>query len=114
MFSLSRLIMEKSAHILLSADGALEFAKQHGMEILPPQSLLTERAKKMWKNSRQLDGQEMGIVGAVALDQFGTLAAGTSSGGVNNRLPGRACCCLSGCSVFADDRIAAVAATGKS
>lgn len=105
--------MEKSPYVLLAADGAAEFAKNNGIEILPPGALVTERAKEILKNYRRHDGREMGVVGAVALDRNGTLVAGTSSGGVNNRLPGRACCCLTGCSTFADNMTGAVAVTGK-
>jgi beta-aspartyl-peptidase (threonine type) len=52
-------------------------------------------------------------VGAVALDQFGNLAAGTSTGGTLNKAPGRVGdSSLIGCGCYADNQAAAVSLTG--
>jgi len=52
-------------------------------------------------------------VGAVALDQFGNLAAGTSTGGTLNKAPGRVGdSSLIGCGCYADNHSAAVSLTG--
>jgi len=52
-------------------------------------------------------------VGAVALDQYGNLAAGTSTGGTLNKAPGRVGdSSLIGCGCYADNHSAAVSLTG--
>jgi beta-aspartyl-peptidase (threonine type) len=52
-------------------------------------------------------------VGAVALDQFGNLAAGTSTGGTLSKAPGRVGdSSLIGCGCYADNQSAAVSLTG--
>jgi beta-aspartyl-peptidase (threonine type) len=52
-------------------------------------------------------------VGAVALDQYGNLAAGTSTGGTLNKAPGRVGdSSLIGCGCYADNLSAAVSLTG--
>ena len=52
-------------------------------------------------------------VGAVGLDQFGNLAAGTSTGGTLNKAPGRVGdSSLIGCGCYADNHSAAVSLTG--
>jgi beta-aspartyl-peptidase (threonine type) len=52
-------------------------------------------------------------VGAVALDQYGNLAAGTSTGGTLNKTPGRVGdSSLIGCGCYADNQSAAVSLTG--
>ena len=52
-------------------------------------------------------------VGAVALDQYGNLAAGTSTGGTLNKAPGRVGdSSLIGCGCYADNGSAAVSLTG--
>jgi beta-aspartyl-peptidase (threonine type) len=52
-------------------------------------------------------------VGAVALDQYGNLAAGTSTGGTLSKAPGRvADSSLIGCGCYADNQSAAVSLTG--
>ena len=52
-------------------------------------------------------------VGAVALDQFGNIAAGTSTGGTLSKAPGRVGdSSLIGCGCYADNESAAVSLTG--
>ena len=54
-----------------------------------------------------------GTVGAVAFDQYSSLAAGTSTGGTTGKHPGRVGDTpLIGCGSWADDRSAAVSSTG--
>ncbi len=47
---LARLIMEKHPSLLLAGEGALEFAKAEGMEILPDGALVTSLQIERWKN----------------------------------------------------------------
>ena len=98
--SLARLVMEKTPHVLLVGDGAEQFAKSQGIELVSPFYFYNERYWKMYQEmkakeknkSAQVPGNDRkvyGTVGAVALDQAGNLAAGTSTGGTPLKMPGR-------------------------
>src|SRR5947207_1389586 len=100
---LARLVMEKSPHILLSGEGAENFAKEHGVEIVDLKYFFTQErwdalqkikaAEKAGANGDKkfiITDQDLhGTVGAVALDRNGNLAAATSTGGKTNKLSGR-------------------------
>ncbi len=102
---LARRILEDGRHLLMAGDGALSFARQVGFPVCPPESLIVETAQKRWQDKH-------GTVGCVALDRTGSLAAGTSTGGVFNKLPGRVGDSpLIGCGTYADD-IGGVSCTG--
>jgi beta-aspartyl-peptidase (threonine type) len=125
---LARLVMEQSVHVMLSGEGAEQFAKQNGMELVNNSIFDTEhrfealeRAKKKLNktenyqaNHRALPEQyKMGTVGAVALDKHGNLAAGTSTGGMTAKRFGRiGDSPVIGAGTFADNRSCAVSATG--
>src|SRR6185436_5677892 len=93
---LARLVMEKSPHVMMAGEGAEAFAKeQGGIEFVDQKYFYTERAWKALqdalaaeKKAAQGDDHH-GTVGAVALDQHGNLAAGTSTGGLTNKRFGR-------------------------
>lgn len=57
---LARLIMEKHPSVLLAGEGALEFAKAEGVEILPDGALVTPLQLERWKNwlARRAAGAE--------------------------------------------------------
>jgi L-asparaginase / beta-aspartyl-peptidase len=93
---LARLVMEKSPHVLMAGEGAEAFARQEGVEFVDQKYFYTDRAWKALqdalaaekKKAAQTDDHH-GTVGAVALDQHGNLAAGTSTGGLTNKRFGR-------------------------
>jgi beta-aspartyl-peptidase (threonine type) len=102
---LARLVMEKTEHILLVADGAIRFAKEQGVTLVDPASMITDRARKKWSRT--------GTVGAVARDTHGRVAAATSTGGRTRKLPGRiGDTPLIGCGTFAQDGAGAASCTG--
>lgn len=86
--ALARLVMERSAHVLLAGDGAEAFAKEQGMALVPQSYFFTKRRWDELQRAKA-DAKEHGTVGAVALDQAGRLAAGTSTGGLTNKRWGR-------------------------
>jgi beta-aspartyl-peptidase (threonine type) len=109
---LARAILEKSEHMLLSGYGAEQFAVESGIRLCNPEIFITPREAELWST---LSGKEvnLGTVGAVALDQRGNLAAGTSTGGTLHKFPGRVGdSALVGCGCYADNLGAAVSATG--
>lgn len=90
-------VMEQSPHVMLSGQGADEFAKSLGMEAVPNSYFITERRKNALKRVQENQDKKMsfydpflkdskfGTVGCVALDKAGNLAAGTSTGGMTNK-----------------------------
>jgi beta-aspartyl-peptidase (threonine type) len=98
--SLARAVLEKSPHILLSGDGATEFAEEMKIELVDNTYLYTDRRwneleEAIKTNRIQLDhsggtsAPAKGTVGAVACDANGRLAAATSTGGLTNKRYGR-------------------------
>jgi len=91
--SAARAVMEKTNRVLLIGKGAELFATQAGLEIVDPSYFWTERRWKELQRDMMKEQQKApdhkGTVGAVALDQAGNLAAGTSTGGVSNKQFGR-------------------------
>jgi L-asparaginase / beta-aspartyl-peptidase len=84
--SLARLVKEKTTHVLFAGKGADELGRKFGVEIVDPSYFFVyeryEELKKMLDKSK-------GTVGCVAIDQFGNIAAGTSTGGRTGKMPGR-------------------------
>jgi beta-aspartyl-peptidase (threonine type) len=90
--SAARAVLEHSPYVLLTGAGADQFATEAGLEIAPPAWF---RTPDRWQQFEALQlgaapaGAKYGTVGAVALDQAGHLAAGTSTGGMFNKKYGR-------------------------
>jgi isoaspartyl peptidase/L-asparaginase-like protein (Ntn-hydrolase superfamily) len=96
----ARLVMEKSDHVFLIGEGAERFLLSQNLPEASPLYFWTElqwqRLMDAQQKERKAKGsaaapsqQHFGTVGAVALDKDGNLAAGTSTGGIMNKLPGR-------------------------
>ena len=97
----ARTVMERSQHVLLAGAGAERFSRQHGFP-----SVSQKYFSKTTKSRH-------GTVGAVALDRDGNLAAATSTGGYDGKLPGRiGDSPLIGAGTYADNRGCAVSCTG--
>ncbi len=121
--SLCRLVMERSEHVFLMADGAEAFARDAGMEFVDESYFSTEFRKQQLlrirdSGSTQLDHadedvKKFGTVGAVALDKQGNLAAATSTGGITNKRYGRiGDTPVIGSGTYAENGVCAVSSTG--
>jgi len=118
--ALARRVLEDGRHVLIVSDGALAFARAHGVSECEPERLITERQRRRWAalNARDAPARpapvgETGTVGAVALDRHGTIAAATSTGGTAGQLPGRVGDSpLIGCGTYADSSLGGVSCTG--
>jgi len=116
--ALARRVMEQSKHVLFVSDGAERFAMESGVELVDPEYFWTERRREQW-NKKQADPDApdfspKGTVGVVALDRFGNLAAGTSTGGLTDKAYGRVGDSpIIGAGTYADNRTCAVSGTGK-
>lgn len=125
--ALARTVMEKSKHVFLVGNGAEEFAKQNGIELVDAKYFFTQErwdalqkmkaAEKSGGDAGKkfiiTDAERHGTVGAVARDQHGNLAAATSTGGTTNKMPGRVGDSpVIGAGTFADNSTCAVSCTG--
>ena len=91
---LARAVMEETPHVMLAGKGAHQFARRAGISLCRNDELITPRARERWKMRHARlraapRAEEHGTVGAVAIDSHGNLAAGTSTGGVPGKIPGR-------------------------
>ncbi len=114
--SAARLVMEKSAHVLMIGKGAEKFAIENHLQIVNPQYFFTqERWNDYIKARQKAEGvdKKHGTVGCVALDTYGNLAAGTSTGGMTYKKYGRVGDSpVIGAGTYADNNTCAVSATG--
>jgi len=90
----ARAVMEKSEHVMLNGAGASQFAREQGFEPVDNSYFYTEKRYKslqelLKKEREATTNDKHGTVGCVALDAFGNLAAGTSTGGMMNKRYGR-------------------------
>lgn len=90
----ARAVMEKSEHVLLSGSGASQFAKEQGFIPVENSYFQIEKRLKslqelLKKEREATTNDKHGTVGCVALDSYGNIAAGTSTGGMMNKKYGR-------------------------
>ncbi|MCZ2389788.1 MAG: isoaspartyl peptidase/L-asparaginase [Acidobacteria bacterium] len=118
--TLARAVMERTAHILLVGEGAMQFAAEEGFPLEPDEYFFTEGRWRQLQDAIaagriQLDHaspKPLGTVGAVACDAQGRLAAATSTGGMTNKKFGRiGDTPLIGAGTYANERCA-VSCTG--
>jgi beta-aspartyl-peptidase (threonine type) len=134
--SLARAVMEKSPHVMMIGDGAEQFAKEQKIALVDEKYFWTQRRwdelQQIKKGEKGEEGKSekgkpgiamngyseplartFGTVGAVALDKFGNIAAGTSTGGMTNKKYGRVGDSpIIGAGTFANNNTCGVSATG--
>jgi L-asparaginase / beta-aspartyl-peptidase len=114
----ARKVMENSEHVLLSSKGASEFAQKQGLEMVQNKYFFTaarfESLKQLQKKERKrTPSDNTGTVGCVALDKYGNLCAGTSTGGMTNKKYGRiGDSPIIGAGNYANNQTCAVSCTG--
>ena len=122
--SLARDVMEKSEHVFLAGDGAMQFAKLQNYEFENPDYFYDEFRYKQWLEIKDTDSFQLdhsmkkdakfGTVGAVACDSNGDIAAATSTGGMTNKRFGRVGDSpMIGAGTYANNRTCAVSCTGS-
>jgi beta-aspartyl-peptidase (threonine type) len=110
--------MEKSRHVLLAGHGAEAFARSQGLEMVPNRYFFTARRLAqiesiIKKEKEKNDPDKHGTVGVVALDKYGNIAAGTSTGGLTNKEFGRiGDSPIIGAGTYADNATCGVSCTG--
>jgi beta-aspartyl-peptidase (threonine type) len=129
--TLARRVMENSAHVMLVGEGAEEFARSQGVELVSNEYFRTPIRQKQLHRLLQGAAEKendllahgaagntgavgsTGTVGAVALDSRGNVAAATSTGGMTGKRWGRVGDSpIIGAGTYANNAGCAVSATG--
>ena len=122
--SLAKDVMEKSEHVFLAGEGAMQFAKMNDYKIEDASYFYDEFRHNQWleikdTDSFQLDhakkkDSKFGTVGAVACDVKGNIAAATSTGGMTNKKFGRVGDSpMVGAGNYANNKTCAISCTGS-
>ncbi|WP_294322134.1 isoaspartyl peptidase/L-asparaginase family protein [uncultured Chryseobacterium sp.] len=115
--SVARAVMEKTPHVMLVGDGALQFAVSQGFK---KENLLTPESEKEWKDWLK-DSKYMPIVnienhdtiGMIALDANGNLSGACTTSGMAFKMHGRVGDSpIIGAGLFVDNEVGAATATG--
>ena len=115
--SVARLVMEKTPHVMLSGDGALQFALDNGFE---RQDLLTDKARKAWEDWKEkslykpkINIENHDTVGLLAMDKEGNISGGCSTSGLAFKMHGRVGDSpIIGAGLYVDNEVGAAVATG--
>lgn len=115
--SVARLVMEKTPHVMLVGDGALQFALENGFK---KENLLTEKAKTEWekwlltseyKPVPNIENHD--TIGLLAIDTFGNISGACTTSGMAYKMHGRVGDSpIIGAGLFADNQVGGATATG--
>lgn len=125
----ARLVMEKTPHVQLAGEGALQFALQHGFKI---ENLLTKEAEAAWKkwlekseydpmtipkllqqNNQPGQINNHDTIGMLAMDASGDLSGACSTSGMAFKLRGRVGDSpIIGAGLYVDNEIGAATTSG--
>ena len=122
--SLARDVMEKSEHVFLAGEGAMQFAKELNYNLENDAYFYDEFRHQQWLDIKDTDSFQLdhstkkdskfGTVGAVACDQNGNIAAATSTGGMTNKKWGRVGDSpMIGAGNYANNNTCAISCTGS-
>jgi N4-(beta-N-acetylglucosaminyl)-L-asparaginase len=126
---IARLVMEKTPHVQLVGEGALQFALQNGYKI---ENLLTPESEKAWKEwlktskydpmtipkllqQKNEPGQQNNhdTIGMIALDAAGNLSGACTTSGMAFKMRGRVGDSpIIGAGLFVDNEVGAATSTG--
>ena len=115
--SVARLVMEKTPHVILVGDGALDFALKNGFK---KENLLTEKSKKDWQEWLKtaqykpiINIENHDTIGIMALDKNGNLSGACTTSGLAYKMHGRVGDSpIIGAGLFVDNEIGAATSTG--
>ncbi len=115
--SVARLVMEKTPHVMLSGDGALQFALENGFEL---ENLLTDQSRVAWEKWRKtanytpkVDARQHDTIGILAIDAQGNIAGACSTSGMAYKLHSRVGDSpILGAGMYVDNEVGGACATG--
>jgi beta-aspartyl-peptidase (threonine type) len=126
---LAKAVMLHSGHVFLSGQGAIDFGREQNIPQAPDEYFFSQFRYDQWLSIRDTDDyaldhskrnienltveKKMGTVGAVACDQYGNVAAATSTGGMTNKQYGRiGDTPIIGIGTYANNKTCAISCTG--
>jgi N4-(beta-N-acetylglucosaminyl)-L-asparaginase len=115
--SVARAVMEKTPHVMLVGDGALQFALSQGFK---KENLLTSESEKEWKEWLKTSQykpianiENHDTIGMIALDAQGNLSGACTTSGMAFKMHGRVGDSpIIGAGLFVDNEVGAATATG--
>ena len=115
--SVARAVMEKTPHVMLVGDGALQFALSQGFK---KENLLVEESEKEWKEWLKTSQykpianiENHDTIGMIALDSSGNLSGACTTSGMAFKMHGRVGDSpIIGAGLYVDNEIGAATATG--
>jgi len=115
--SVARAVMEKTPHVILTGEGALQFALQQGFK---KENLLTPESEKAWKDWLKkseykpiINIENHDTIGMLAIDQAGKLAGACTTSGMAFKMRGRiGDSPIIGAGLFVDEEVGGATATG--
>lgn len=115
--SVARMVMEKTPHVMLVGDGALQFALANGFK---KEKLLTPESEKAWKEWLKtseykpvINVENHDTIGIIAMDAKGNLSGACTTSGLAFKMHGRVGDSpIIGAGLFVDNEIGAATATG--
>lgn len=117
-------VMRHTEHVMLSGQGALDFAIAQGYTLEPDDYFFSAFRYNQWQQVQNTDtvaldhnipvkDKKFGTVGAVAVDSNGNVAAATSTGGMTNKQFGRiGDSPIIGAGTYANNNTCAISCTG--
>lgn len=115
--SVARAVMEKTPHVMLTGDGALQFALSQGFV---KENLLTEQAREAWENWKikseykpKINVERHDTIGMIAIDGQNRIAGACTTSGMAFKMRGRVGDSpIIGAGMFVDNEVGGAAATG--
>ena len=115
--SVARLVMERTQHVVLAGDGALQFALSQGFK---KENLLTPEAKKRWEEWKKSNksvahlAENHDTIGMLAVDNSGNISGACTTSGIAFKLPGRVGDSpIIGAGLYVDNDVGGATATGQ-
>lgn len=132
--AVARLVMKRTDHCLLVGEGALKFARAHGV---PEVNLLTDEAREIWLHWKETNGKDSdwvappddalspavreffgvrahGTIHCSALDTHGNLGCVTTTSGLYYKIPGRVGDSpILGAGLWLDNEVGSAGSTGR-
>ena len=117
--SVARKVMEKTPHVMLVGEGALQFALDNGFSKM---DMLTPEAKEAWEKWKKennyapktIDKGNHDTIGMVAIDQSGNISGACTTSGLAWKIHGRVGDSpIIGAGMYVDNEVGGACSTGK-